>query len=129
MTPHEAMAAWGITVAAAQAARVLADHAGDAYDKAALAEDACYGHSEDVEEELVTVAGRAARGAANDAYATYAGAFEAAVSARAAVCDAYVSAGRPRAVLALGAIACGALDWSPDLEDALDALLRDPVRP
>jgi len=120
------MVAWGAAAVAAQAKRQQFAEAEDAYDKAGKVRSGYGGHSEDVEVAL-SAAVRAAGTAEMRAYAAYYVAFEAAVSARAAACDAYIQAGLPQAVQALGTVARNELDWSPDLEDAVTALLTPPV--
>lgn len=119
--------AWGAAVAAARVAWVQFHAAERAHDKAAEVFCLYGGHSGVVETELFE-AMRAAGTAEEAAYAVYDDAAEVAVSARGAVCDAYDHAGFPQAFLVLEAIAPHWKDWSPDLEDALAALLSAPAR-
>jgi len=127
MTPHEAVVAWGTAAAAAQAAAEWVRAAAFAYVAAA-------GEYYDTPPTQEAAEGRraaavVAAGVETGALATYDRACEHAMFLRGAVCDAYARAGFLWAFEALGTLAPDRLGWTPDLEDALDALLAAPVRP
>jgi len=128
LTPHEAMVTWGAAVVAAQAGRVRFHAAEGAYAAASRARRS-HGDRAGVPHETLFKAEVAAGEAEMRAWDAFYDAAGAATVARSSVCRAYVHAGVPQAVPALDTAAPGGLGWSPGLEDALSALLRDPVWP
>jgi len=128
LMPHEAMVAWGAAAVAAQAEQVRFHAAEAAYDGASRARRR-HGDHAGVPHATLFKAEVAAGEAEMHAWDAFYDAAGAATVARSSVCHAYTHAGVPQAVPALDTVAPGGLGWSPGLEDALTALLSDPVRP
>jgi len=126
MTPHDAMVAWGAAAAAALEAWAPFHAAEEAH--AAAAKD--YYAAACARARDAAGAVPAAKQAMRATFPVYDAARLVAAAARERAVESYVAAGLFASASALQQLFPRTLDgYSPDLEDALDALLLAPVRP